>query len=218
MKGQLPSWALRRPGGYTHPWTRCPPLEGEPGNSQGQMKAKVFLFSLLLAWSVGMLQTRGTLRVLWPTCVEGRNFSRGVGQKGCVMSPHISAMSSSRQCVALPPCLCDVTASVTSSRRLWVRDYVAQAQPVREYAGVWGRRRGWWVGAQAKVPTLVYVRGRSSDSALAASRDVGVSLHLVSRQVSQGHPSVLGAWSRLSHWLRLWHCWQGVAGTPGSSS
>lgn len=118
------------------------------------------------------------------------------------MSPHISAMSSSRQCVALPPCLCDVTASVTSSRRLWVRDYVAQAQPVREYAGVWGRRRGWWVGAQAKVPTLVYVRGRSSDSALAASRDVGVSLHLVSRQVSQGHPSVLGAWSRLSHWDR----------------
>lgn len=63
-----------------------------------------------------------------------------------------------------------------------------------------GEGGGW--GHRPRVPTLVYVRGRSSDLALAASRDVGVSLHLVSRQVSQGHPSVLGAWSRLSHWDR----------------
>ena len=33
----------------------------------------------------------------------------------------------------------------------------------------------------------------SSDSTLAVSLAVGVSLHLVSRPVSRGHPSVLGA-------------------------
>lgn len=53
-----------------------------------------------------------------------------------------------------------------------------------------GEGGGW--GHRPRVPTLVYVRGRSSDLALAASRDVGVSLHLVSRQVSQGHPLSLG--------------------------
>lgn len=41
-----------------------------------------------------------------------------------------------------------------------------------------------------------------SDSTLAVSLAVGVSLHLVSRPVSRGHPSFLGAYSLLSHWGR----------------
>ena len=63
---------------------------------------------------------------------------------------------------------------------------------------VWVRvSRGRWPGA----PTLVCVCGRSSDATLAVSHAAGVSLHLVSRQVSRATLSQR-AWSLLSHWSR----------------